>query len=180
MNLSTKIGSLAVIGLFSVTTLAQVATRPRPLPAEATRPEAIKPIDGAAAMKGAGSFGKIGTTMKAANDTAKVTCSREDAVKRLVQRTGLNEGIVNVGLNKLVIQGCQAGEEGLLNFKDDKAVKVAVLTGYYMAQNQIDGPTALAKAKTEVTGVQTTADAEKANYEALLAGNASSCNVFRN
>jgi hypothetical protein len=186
MNL-TKIGTLAVIGLFSATTLAQAVARPRPrvVTPELTRPEAVKPIDaaGVKAAPKAGALGSIDTAIpsKAANDNGgRATCSREEVVQRLTARTGFNAGIVATGLNKLIIQGCSAGEEGLLNFKSDDAVKVAVMTGYYMEQNKLAGPEALAKAKNEIGKVTTTAEAEVANFNALLQGNAESCNIFRN
>lgn len=183
-----KIGTLTTFALFSAMTFAQAAVRPRPrvVTPEVARPEAVKPIDatGVKAAPKAGSLGAMDTAIpsKAAakDNNGNPTCSREEVVQRLTQRTGFNAGIVATGLNKLIIQGCSAGEEGLLNFKSDDAVKVAVMTGYYMEQNKLAGPEALARAKNEIGKVNTTAEAEVANFQALLQGNAESCNIFRN
>lgn len=176
MNLTTKIGSLAVIGLFSVTTLAQVAVRPRPTE---VRPETeVRPNVTPQGQAVQGTFGRMQTTAPA-KSAEGASCNRADAINKLVADTGLNRGIVETGMNKLVIVGCKAGEQGLLSFESKEAKKVAVLTGYYMAQNNLTGPAALAKAKEEVGGKATTAEAEAAAFQQLTAGNGSACQVFK-
>lgn len=180
MKLTMKIGSLAIVGLFSAGTLAQVAVRPRPAPTE-VRPVEVRPNVAPSGQTARGRFDSMNTGAPAASSTQQRadSCSRDNDISKLVQRTGLNQGIVETGMKQLVVQGCQAGPRGFLDFESNDAVKIAVLTGYYIEQNKLDGAAALAKAQGEVKGIRVSADDARTAYQALLQGNAEGCNVFK-
>ncbi|MGE4131162.1 MAG: hypothetical protein AB7F86_05955 [Bdellovibrionales bacterium] len=183
MSKLVKTVSLFAVTAVCATSFARTAVRPRPV-------EGVKPGEGIVvkptnpAVRGDLSLDGAPAATTAAKGTSKAQNACEPAAyaAALAKRTGgkFNEAQAEVALKKLVIAGCKAGEQGLINFESDNAVLVAVATGFKMETMGLSGPEALAQAKTEYLGVQTTAKDEVENFNKLLAGNQSSCQVFRN
>lgn len=175
MKNTMKIGSLVILGLVAASASARTAVRTAP----EVRPLEVRPNvapTGRAApsvFEGMKTAAPAATTQKPAE-----SCDRNADLAMLAQNTGLNQGIVETGMKQLVVQGCKAGERGFLEFSPE-AQKIAVLTGYYMEQNKLTGPAALAKAQSEVKKINVTPEQAAPAYQALLQGNAEACNVFK-
>jgi hypothetical protein len=111
-----------------------------------------------------------------AQQTSAPACSMDVAVSKLIAGTRLNVAQAETALKSgLVIAGCSAGEEGILNFNAD-AREVAVQTVLIKKDRGVKAVDALVAAKKEVKGIETTAAVEQANLEML--SNGKDCKVF--